>query len=278
MLNNKLWHRLGEWAIPVVLATVGMGTGANTLRAADPPKVAAKVDDPSRLGSSKHPLSPAIELAKSSRDEAAKLKDYRTLFIKRERIKGQVLRQTLDMKFRTEPKSVYLRFQDPHPGREVIYVDGLNRGNLLVHEEGIKSLAGTLSLSPTHDDAMKESRYPITMSGMVTMVETILKQWEQETKFGEIDVQFAPSVKVGDYDCKTITSTHPALRPHFRFHKTVLYIDNKTNLPVRVEQYGFPQAGQQPPLVEEYTFAKLQTNVGFTNNDFDPRNREYKFR
>ena len=39
---------------------------------------------------------------------------------------------------------------------------------------------------------------------------------------------------------------------------TRLYIDRNTNLPVRVEQYGFPKKpGQERPLIEEYTWTEL---------------------
>lgn len=246
------------------------------------PRIAATVGEGTRFGSSpageKHPLLPALQVARSSKEAMGKVKDYSTVFIKQERIKDQLTTQTMDMKFRQEPFSVYLRYSEPHSGREVIYVDGQNKGNFLVHEDGLKALAGTLSFSPTSDEAMRENHYPVTKIGMANMLDTIIVQWEEEMKFGDIDVKHYPNAKVGDLECKLIVSTHAQPKPQFKFHKTCLYIDKASNLPIRVEQFGFPRAsGEAPVLEEEYNYTNLKLNIGLTNRDFDPKNKNYAF-
>lgn len=245
-------------------------------------KVAKKMDDGTRLGSEKggnqHPLLPALQLAKSSQESLKKVHDYTASFIKRERIKDQLVRQNMELKFRQQPLSVYLRYYEPHAGREVIFVEGKNKGKLLVHEDGLKALAGTLSFLPTSADAMEENRYPITKAGMRTMLELLITQWEQELKFGEVEVKHYPNAKVGTVECKMVETTHQQPRPHFNFHKSCLYIDKQTNLPVRLEQFGFPSgAGEAAPLHEEYTFTNIHINVGLTDHDFDTKNKDYKF-
>lgn len=243
-------------------------------------KVARKVDDATRLGSStdKHPLTPAIAAARESLESLKGVKDYSAVFSKKERMKDRVIHTQMEMKFREAPFSVYLKFVDLHAGREVIYVDGKNKGKFLVHEDGFKALIGTLQFLPTSADAMEENRYPITKVGMRNMVEIIIDQWEQELKHGETEVRNYPNAKVGETECRMIESSHTQQRSHYKFQKTCLYIDKKTNLPVRVEQYGFPAAaGQSAPLQEEYTYSKLRINVGLTDRDFDPKNKDYKF-
>ena len=74
------------------------------------------------------------------------------------------------MKVRHEPFSVYMHFDEPHAGREVIFVEGRNNNNLLVHEAGFASLIGTLELEPTGSQAMAENRYPITKAGIQKMI------------------------------------------------------------------------------------------------------------
>ena len=52
-------------------------------------------------------------------------------------------------------------------------------------------------------------------------------------------------------------------------------------MPLRNDAYTWPpQPGAKPgldELIEEYTYLKLELNVGLTDTDFDPANPEYKF-
>ena len=225
-----------------------------------------------------HPLVPALRLAESSREAVAELRDYDAAFAKRDVVNDQVFAHTLLMKFRAEPMSVYMRFYKPHEGREVIYVDGRNDGKLLAHETGIKSIVGTVALDPHGPQAMSESRHPITRVGMTNLVSGVIAQWQRETKYGECEVNYYPNAKLRAMECQVIEVKHPVPRRQFPFHMTRLFIDKKTNFPVRVEQYVYPAApGQQPPLIEEYRYWNIRTNLGFSDVDFDPRNPRYAF-
>ncbi|MEX0702402.1 MAG: DUF1571 domain-containing protein [Planctomycetales bacterium] len=226
-----------------------------------------------------HPLVPALDHARAAREALDDAKDYQAVFSRRERVKGRLGEpQTMQVKIRHQPFSVYLKFVRPHEGREVIYVEGKNDGHLLAHETGIRALAGTVKLLPTSERAMAESRFPITMMGMRTLVDAIVSQWEQETQFGETDVKYYPNAKLGEMECYVIESSHPQPRKQFKFQLTRLYIEKTTRLPVRVEQYGFPtRAGEAPPLMEEYTYSNLRVDSGLTDVDFDPSNRNYGF-
>jgi hypothetical protein len=226
-----------------------------------------------------HPLDPAIRVAKESRRALDGVTDFQAVFSKQE-IVGERLQppETMFVKLRRKPFSVYFKFLRPHAGREVLYVDGLNDGNILAHESGIASLVGTVSIAVDSPRAMQGSRHPITMMGMTTMVDTVLAQWEEETKYGESEVKYFPNAKLQEMECKVVQTSHPVPRKEFKFHMTRLYIDRKTNLPVRVEQYGFPaRPGEKPPLVEQYTYSQLKLNNGFDDRDFDPRNPQYAF-
>ena len=232
----------------------------------------------SQAPAGEHPLQPVLKMARESRDALARVTDYTAVFMKRELIGKKYISQTMDMKVRHEPFSVYLRFQNPHKGREVLFVEGVNGGQLLVHEEGLKAIAGTLSLHPTSKEAMEENRYPITRIGLRNLLESMIAQWEAETKFAETKVQYFPNAKLGNQACIVIETSHPQPRRQFKFHKTRLYLDKESRLPARVEQYGFPdQPGGEPPLLELYTYTELKANVGLTAREFDARNPNYRF-
>lgn len=256
----------------VVVAVVCL-IGATGVSAADPPGRR----EPS--ASAEHPLVPALKLARSSQEALREVRDYEALFTKRELVNGQLKTQSMLLKLRREPFSVYLLFREPNAGREVLYVDGKNGNKLLAHEgSGVKSLIGTVSLDPASPEAMDGSRHPITRIGLANLLDAVIGQWESELKYGETAVQYYPNAKLGDVQCKVVESKHPVPRKEFKFHMTRLFIDRTTNLPVRVEQYGWPTKGQtKPPLVEEYTYSNLRTNVGLTDADFDPKNKSYSF-
>lgn len=262
-------------AIVAVAALVLSSLGEHSVAAADEnPRVAARANGER----SPHTLDPALRVARSSLNSISQADGYTAVFKRRELVGRKLLSSTMTIKLRHEPFSVYLRFHGDHDGREVLYVDGRNNGNMLAHESGLKSIVGTVSLAPTSTTAMNGSRYPITRIGMQKLVEAVIAQWESETKFDSIKLKYYPNAKLDDAECKVIETSHPVRHSDAKFFMTRLYIDRETNLPVRLEQYGFPaSAGAQPPLVEEYTYSNIRLNPGLTDRDFDPRNPAYDF-
>ncbi|MFO1045717.1 MAG: DUF1571 domain-containing protein [Planctomycetaceae bacterium] len=236
-------------------------------------------ESPSPSIDPEHPLYLPLQEAYKAREALKGVKDYEAEFMKRELIGRKLLKTTMSLKLRQEPFSVYLKFLDLNAGREVIYVEGRNKNNLWVHEAGIKSIVGTLSLPPTGPDAMSDNRYPVTMIGLETMLDKVIKQWEAEGKLGEVKTQKYPSAKLpSGEECIAYESLHPTPRAQFKFHITRLWIEKKTGMAVRVEQLGFPQPGDKaPPVIEEYTYSKIKTNVSLTDQDFDTKNKNYQF-
>jgi len=225
-----------------------------------------------------HPLVPALLKAYESRSALQQVKDFEATFLKREVVGRKLLKSTMQVKVRQSPFSVYMKFIEPYAGREVLYVDGQNQGNFLVHEAGFKSLAGTFSFAPRSPDALAENRYPITMMGLHNLIDGVIAQWESEAKYGETEVTYRPRNKLGEVECEVIESSHPQPRKQFKFHLTRLWIESKTNLPVRIEQYDFPTTNSKTPvLTEEYTYVRIRPNIGLTNRDFDKSNRNYAF-
>lgn len=263
---------LGAVVICSVLATSNQPLAAGEAA----PRVASRLD---RSKADKtHKLTPALKIANESQKVLKELKGYYATFSKREVVGGRMLSQVMQVKLRHEPFSVYLKYQQPHAGREVIYVHGQNDGKLLAHESGLSALAGTLKLDPLGKDAMDENRYPVTMLGMATMLGKTIEQWESELQYDTIDVKYYPDAKLSDAECQVIQTSHTEKRPEVKFYMTRLYVDKKTKLPIRVEQYGFPSApGTRPPLIEEYTYLYVRADVNVTDYDFDTDNRQYDF-
>jgi len=227
-------------------------------------------------------LEPAARAAEQGLEVIRKFPGYTATLIKREVLRpgAAATTQTMQLKLRREPFSVYLKYVEPSAGREVLYVDGQNRGKLQVHEpSGLASWVGTVSIAPTSDRVMAENRYPITMVGLEKSLEQLLSRWEQEAPHGEATVRQEDDVELHGVTCTLHEVSHPAPRPHFQFQKTQIHVDKTSQLPVRLAGYGFSaKAGGEPVLLEEYTYLNVRTDVALRNSDFDTNNRAYRFK
>ncbi|HWL07099.1 MAG TPA: DUF1571 domain-containing protein [Planctomicrobium sp.] len=226
-----------------------------------------------------HPLVPAIQLAMQSYEVLKKISDYEATLIKQEFVGGRLLTQRISMRLKEEPFSVYLRYEEPNAGRQILFVNGQNNNQLLAKEAtGLSSLVGTVPLAIDSPQVMAENRHVITDLGMRRMLEMVINQWNIESKFGEIDVKYYPNAKMGNAECEVIEVSHPRPRKQFLYHMTRLFVEKQSRLPIRIENYGFPpQAGQPAQLLEEYTYVNVKTNLGMTPADFDRRNPRFGF-
>ncbi len=269
-------------------------------RAQDGPKsepvyrISKNDNDTLRPDVNAHPLDPALQMARKSLDHIRQnIADYTAVVIKRERVNGTLgEHEFMFTKVRNRkhengivkvPFSVYLNFLKPATvkGREVIFVEGSNNGNITAHEGGMRGrFLPTMNLDPHGMLAMQGQRYPITDFGFENLVVKLIEKGERDRQQSECKVEFLTGAKVGSSDCTVLVVTHPVARPHFDFHKAQIFIDDKLNIPVRYAAYSWPADGREAgdnDLLEEYTYQNIKINVGLTNADFDPKNSSYNF-
>jgi hypothetical protein len=237
-----------------------------------------------------HPLDPALKMARENLDYLkTNVQDYTCTIIKRERIKGELTdhqymsakirhRKVIDNKLVT-PFSVYLKFLKPKSveGREVIWVEGRNDGDLIAHETGLLNIKRAF-LAPTGFMAMMGQRYPITEIGTQNLIEELLVKGEKDRQYGECDVQFFDNASINKRVCRMIQVVHPVRREHFEFHKAQIFTDRELNMPVRYAAWSWPTGSDpEPVLEEEYTYVDIKVNVGLTDEDFNPDNADYNY-
>jgi hypothetical protein len=252
----------------------------------------AKSDVPQPSSAAPHPLDPALQVARSSLQHIRQnIVDYSAILIKRELIDGALTDyEYMGIKVRnrkhtngvlTTPFSVYIAFLKPASvkGREVIYVENKNGGNIVAHEGGMKGrFLPTVNLDPMGMMAMRGQRYPITDLGLENLVVKLIEKGERDRQRGECDVQFQKGAKVGGRECTVLSVTHPIARPYFDFHIAQIFIDDELNVPVRYCAYSWPTtSGGEPVLLEEYTYQNIKTNIGLTDADFEQSNTKYNF-
>ncbi|MDR3621641.1 MAG: DUF1571 domain-containing protein [Paludisphaera borealis] len=260
---------------------VALSNGGTTARTALKPDLSAKTTSlapPPTIAEA--PIVRAIRTMAECQARFDKVKDYTCTFYKRERIDGKLgVLHVLNMKVRNEPRSVYLKFDQPHRGREAIYVEGRNKGRVLAHDVGLnKFLAGTLELEPRSTRAMQDCRHPITEAGIGSLIRTVSDRWTAELKNSESVVLFDADMRIGSARCLLIEAIHPDRGPDYVFHKVRLFIDSELGFPIRFEGYDWPkEEGGEAELMEEYAYDDVKLNVGLVDRDFDTSNRLYSF-
>ena len=237
-------------------------------------------------------LDDALKQAQNSLENCrTTLSDYTALLIKRERV-GDTLGQHEYMSAKVrcrkvvddqvvQPLSVYLSFVKPAAikGREVLYVEGRNNGNLVAHEGGFKGkFLPTVNLPPTGTLAMRGQRYPMTEIGLENLLVKLIERGEQARKLPDVQSEIQPGVKLNNRPCRVLTVTQPTRRPELLFYKAKVYMDQELDLPVRYIAYDWPKGNSgKLEVIEEYNYLNLKLNVGLTDADFDPYNDSYNF-
>lgn len=221
---------------------------------------------------------PVLRWAQQDLPAIEKLADYSAVLVRRERIRGKLTGyEYVFIKIRHQPFSVYAYFQAPASvkGQEVIYIAGQNEGNMWAHKA---RMPVTVSIRPDGMIAMNGRHYPLTEIGLVNLVRRLVEAGQQDARYGECEVKYFTTAKVDQRSCTVIQVTHPTPRDVFRFHIARVFVDNELKMPIRYESYDWPdEPGDEPKLIEEYSYLDLKVNNGFTDEDFSTRNPEYHF-
>jgi hypothetical protein len=228
-----------------------------------------------------HPLIPVIRVCKASLDEIDRnIRDYSCTLVKQERVDGELAEhQHIFMKIGHEPFSVYMSFLKPHQGREVLWVAGQNNGEMVVLEAGWKRVLGKINLDPQGATAMSGQKYPITRVGIRNLTASLVRQFEDDTKYGECDVTTKEDTKISGRPATMVQIVHPVPRRNFRAHVARIFFDNELGIPIHYDAYLWPdQPGGRPPLEESFTYTNLKINNGFTARDFDAQNNPEIFK
>lgn len=238
-----------------------------------------------------HPLMPVLRVAYDRYGRIDReVKDYSCTLVKRERVNGRLLdheyifvmlrHEQVRNGRRMKPFGVYLRFLGPTElkGREVLYVQGKYKGQMIVRNGGPRFGYLTKALAPDSELALHDNRYPVTDIGIKNLLKKLLDVGTEELQYDECEVTFISGAKIDDRACTVIQVTHPVRREYFRYNVARIFIDDQLQLPIRYASYDWPEEEDgQPQLLEEYTYLNLTLNVGLKDRDFDYRNKKYHF-
>ncbi len=233
-----------------------------------------------------HPLEDTIRYVTSRADYIREhVNDYSCRLVKRERIRGHLQsRQFADMNVRcerrrddgsTQPLSVFMQFLAPKAikDRRVLYVADQNEGKVLVRKGGFLAKSLKLKVDPFGDQARSESKKPITDISFDKLLDGLAQQARANIDHDPMAtntlVSYFPNETVNHRQCTQIRIVHPNRSDELEFHIASLYMDDELHVPVRLVIYGWPdQAGEEPPINEEYNYIDLRLNAGLTDADF----------
>ena len=233
-----------------------------------------------------HPMETLLEFAKARRDYIREnVSDYTCWLVKRERLGGKlqpyqyarlsVRCERTDAAGTTTPLAVFMRYSRPAEirDRRVLYVSDRVNGDVLVRKGGLLLSDVKISLDPNSQAAKRESNYPITEVGFDKIMERLVELARQDIAVdpeGEnTTVKYFENAKVGDRVCTRIQIEHPVFNDEFKFHRAQLFVDDQLRMPVRLVVHDWPEErGWEPRLMEEYTYLRLELNVGLSEADF----------
>jgi len=205
----------------------------------------------------------------------AHIGEYICHFQKLERVGGELLKpEKMHMKFRSDPFSVYLKWvADPSKGQEAIYVDGKYKGKIQVHPSGILGLIfRRVGIDPKGKTALKHSRRPITMAGMINMISLVTRQCEEAHSRGDLTLTYEGLRTEGGRSVYVLKRVLPAGKG-YPCEVLLIFIDTECLACVRTDAYDW-----DGELISHYCYTDIQINPGVTDKDFDPDNADYGFR
>jgi Protein of unknown function (DUF1571) len=262
-------HRLHLGIMSVGFVAIAWTLVASGVDGQAPPSAPAQPAAGQPSGSQ---MDQAIAWMQEAKRNYSAVKDYTCTLISRESIRGRLKDENIiQMKFRTAPFSVYMRWLGPPDlqNQEVAYVAGQNKNQMRVHSKGILKIAGFVSVDINDPRVMEHSRHTILEAGMGNLIDQTLVNWNNERKIGRSEVRLAEY----EYDkrpCLRIENIRPERIPGLYAYRSVIYLDKTSKLPIRNESYDWPRQGGNPTgdLLESYSYVNLQFNVGLTDRDF----------
>jgi Protein of unknown function (DUF1571) len=227
-----------------------------------------------QVGAQGSPLDPALHYLSEAKQAYQNVRDYTCLFIKRERVKGELQPENVaTMKVRSNPFSVYMHWQAPHnlEGQEVCYVAGKNNGMMRAHSTGVLGFAGWVGIDPNDPRALANSRHTILEAGIGNLIDKYTERWEHQRPAGKTQVKIA-EYEFAKRRCIRIEAFCPNSKPGECYsYRGVVYFDKELKLPIRSEAYDWPRQGGAPggDLLEVFSYVDLKLNVGLSANDFN---------
>ena len=229
-----------------------------------------------------------VELLEKGIAFLTQMPDYTAQFSKLEVVGGELLEeQTMLVKLTHKPFSVYMKWLDYDTGREVIYGEGLNEGNMLVHAGGWKARLPAISMEPDSSLAMREARHPITEVGLLNLAKQTLDFHRENLAMKNFTrCEQTENQSISGRDCLCFVTEYRDAASSKDYRKSIMLIDKEWSVPLFIQNFGWPTdnitaSGEEldtATMIEQYTYADVKFRASLTALDFDRTNEDYGFK
>lgn len=266
-MRGKTWAAVACAGLIAAGAVVAQSPKAEP-RSELKPEVTKPAAEPAKAGEA------LTTMLTDSRTALGKVRDYSCTFTRQEVVKGSLTgEQVAEMRVRTSPAGVYVRFAKPDniAGAEVAYSAARkNSLKMRYRPAGTAGAKGFQTLDLDDTKFMAENRHPITEWTMAAVLDRVSSAVAREKTLNN-----PVEVYTGEYQFagrNVIRYEILTRRPHaFRYaHRMLVYVDKETKLPLRFEAYDQPKSGATVgDLLEAYSFSDVKINVGIGESAFD---------
>jgi len=254
-------------------------------------------------------------LLEQSFNAMAGVYDYRGTLVKRELFGDELIEQMIEFKF-SRPFKVYVKYLEPHVGREGIYVRGANRNRLRAHKGSVPDVA--VSLRPLGRIAMEDNHHPITSFGLERMLEVAAHNIRKAIERGDATLTLTNGGVVHGEPTWRIDIRSESGGRHVTAQSSedlweladrvgqdmyvILHHNDEIHSPTDIEEgqrvfvpHYYATRGayfigkrthmmikaqsweQEGTLYESYEYPTLELNPRLKARDFDQRNKDYNF-
>ena len=201
----------------------------------------------------------------------AKVDNYTAVFHRTERVNGKLVpEETTFLKFK-RPFKVYMKWINPCPGQESLYVQGANHNKIRAHGAGFAKFV-TVNLNPSGGLAMENSRHPITEAGLENLVKKLGSDLRKGLRAGELIANDHGEQTVYGRKTREFEGILPKDPAKGYCYRCIVNLDVETKMPIKTRIFDWDDQ-----LVESYGYESLSLNPGLKDKDFDPTNPEYHF-
>lgn len=207
----------------------------------------------------------------------ARLKDFTATFVRQEYKGGKLLPQeTIALKYRAAPLSLYLRWGTGSSAQEVLWRRGWNDDRLRAHPGSFPDF--TVNLKTDSWLAMRGARHPIFRAGFSFMIEMFARDLvttrAKPSCLGAVKDEGVQDVLAAKARCFEM-STDKESCPEVYAYRARLCVHEELAVPIRIQVWD--REDGEVRLVEDYAYGDVKLDVGLRDKDFDPKNDEYRF-
>ena len=202
------------------------------------------------------------------------VKDYSCTMVSQENVRGKLHDQNvIQLKLKTDPFSIHMRWISPekNAAQEVAFVLGKNNNKMRVKSNHLgNKILGFMSIDPNDPRVLEHSRHTILEAGIGNMIEQHIGQWEKDRQLGKSRIAVRDYV-YNNRECHKVEVIRTEKNPAFYCYRTVIYLEKKSKLPIRLENYDWPRQGgpEGGEMLETFSYINLQFNTGLKDAEFN---------